>query len=58
MLSAIPWGVVADKKGRRLVIVIGIIGLLLNDGWYYFVCESFSDPEQRMRTHETNRLFL
>lgn len=45
MLSAIPWGVVADKKGRRLVIVIGIIGLLLFDGWYYFVCESFPDPE-------------
>ena len=40
VIVAMPWGVLADKKGRRFVTSLGILGLLLRQVWGYVVCKS------------------
>ena len=39
ILVAVPFGIMADSKGRRLVIAICAIGFTLSDAWVIFVCE-------------------
>lgn len=42
MIFAIPWGVLADKKGRRFVAFISVTGILLNELWYIVVCYCYN----------------
>ncbi|CAI4215795.1 unnamed protein product [Parascedosporium putredinis] len=35
IILAIPFGVLADKWGRKLICSIGILGVILHDTWYF-----------------------
>ncbi len=39
LILAMPYGVVADKFGRRLVLVASMFGLFLGTLWIAFVCK-------------------
>ena len=41
VLFALPWGVLADKRSRRLVAFLCILGVLLNELWYLVIGQSF-----------------
>lgn len=39
LLLAMPYGVVADKYGRKVVLVASMIGMFLSSIWVLFVCK-------------------
>lgn len=39
MLLAVPYGVLADRVGRKKVLLLAIVGLFMNDAWIRLVCE-------------------
>lgn len=40
ILVSLPWGTIADRRGRRLVAFLGVIGEVLVAGWIAAVCMS------------------
>lgn len=38
VILAIPFGVLADRFGRRFILVLTILGLTLSSAWVLFVC--------------------
>ena len=40
LLLAIPFGILADKLGRRVMLIASLLGLALSSGWVLFVCMS------------------
>jgi MFS family permease len=34
---AVPYGIMSDAKGRRLVAVLGVLGNILEEIWFYIV---------------------
>jgi hypothetical protein len=39
ILLAVPFGTLADKKGRKWVFVTSLMGLQLNSAWILLICE-------------------
>jgi hypothetical protein len=39
LMVVLPFGLLADKVGRRLVITLSLLSLCLADGWIVIVCE-------------------
>lgn len=39
LLVVLPFGALADRKGRRLVIALSLISLVLAEAWVVVVCE-------------------
>ena len=40
MLLALPYGIAADRFGRRPILLLFIVGYILGDTWVKLVCES------------------
>lgn len=40
MLLAVPYGALADRVGRKKVLLLAITGCFLNDAWVRLVCSS------------------
>ena len=40
IVLAVPFGILANKKGRNLVLIIGVTGQMLSEAWIIIVCES------------------
>lgn len=41
MLVQIPYGIVADKYGRKPVLFLSLLGLVVNQTWCMVVCKLF-----------------
>ena len=39
MALTIPYGMLADRIGRKKVLLLAILGLFMNDAWIRLVCE-------------------
>lgn len=39
LLTAVPYGFVADKYGRELVLTLSMLGITLSSGFYILVCQ-------------------
>ena len=39
LLSAVPWGILSDRWGRKPVMTIGVLGIVLNATFATLVCE-------------------
>lgn len=39
LLVQVPYGIVADKYGRRTVLFLSLFGCVLQMGWIMIVCE-------------------
>jgi MFS family permease len=39
MLLAVPFGALADKVGRKKILLVAIFGMFMNDAWIRLVCE-------------------
>ncbi|KAK2034012.1 hypothetical protein LX32DRAFT_609167, partial [Colletotrichum zoysiae] len=37
-LSTFPWGIVADRIGRKKVFSLAVLGMLLDQLWFFLVC--------------------
>ena len=44
VLLAVPYGFVADKFGRKPVLLLGIVGVILSDIWVMAVCMPLWSP--------------
>jgi MFS family permease len=51
LLLAIPYGVFADKVGRRKVLVLSMLGQLLAAFWILFVCRFSTHFQQEVDPH-------
>lgn len=40
-MLAIPYGILADRRGRRLVVALGVTGQVLGDTWIFVVLTFF-----------------
>ncbi|WQF89913.1 Putative major facilitator superfamily, MFS transporter superfamily [Colletotrichum destructivum] len=36
--SAVPWGIVADRVGRKMVFSLAVLGMMLDQLWFLLVC--------------------
>lgn len=45
LFLAIPYGMAADKYGRKWFMVLGITSLFLRASWTYTVCKSIASNE-------------
>lgn len=39
LLMLLPWGLMADRYGQRVVLVLGALGMLLTNAWVRIVCK-------------------
>lgn len=44
ILFSVPYGVLADRWGRKPVLLLGILGTLLGESWVRVVCKEYSGP--------------
>jgi MFS family permease len=35
LIVAVPFGILADRRGRRFVCILGVIGITLGQSWFY-----------------------
>jgi MFS family permease len=47
ILLALPYGALADKKGRKWVFVAALVGLQLNSTWILLICTFFMERKAR-----------
>ena len=39
MLLAVPFGALADRFGRKKILLLALFGMFMNDAWIRLVCE-------------------
>lgn len=39
MLFAVPFGALADRYGRKKILLLACFGMFMNDAWIRLVCE-------------------
>jgi MFS family permease len=42
IVFALPWGIAADRVGRKPVLLLGVLGCLLGELWMKSVCKTLS----------------
>jgi MFS family permease len=57
LFLAIPFGILADKYGRKWLMVLNVISICLRTLWTYVVCES-KQYHLRMGVSEVNEFEL
>ena len=38
MLFAVPFGALADRVGRKKILLLAVCGMFMNDAWIRLVC--------------------
>lgn len=56
ILMAIPYGALADKIGRKKILLLAIIGILLDECWIRLVCMFTSESLRRSTMTDPRRL--
>lgn len=39
MLLAVPFGALADRFGRKRILLVALFGMFMNDAWIRLVCK-------------------
>lgn len=42
MLLAVPFGILADRYGRKKILLLALFGSFMNDAWIRLVCTYMS----------------
>lgn len=56
LLTAVPYGFLADRRGRELVLSLSLLGITLSSAFYIFVCTYPTLPQKRKPQHLEARL--